>query len=171
MELRGERLLLTDIGLEAAAEILPAYNGDAQFNLWRDGRPVVDLEAVRADMLEAKSMPGGMVWRIADHSGALVGVATTAFVPPPHGGWIGLLIIRQEFQGLGLGGEAADLLEEYLFADPDVTQIGLAVQSQNSRALAFWERRGYQRGLHRKQFDVETDTLRLPRRSSGERPS
>ncbi len=164
MELRGERLVLTDVSLEAAAEILPAYNGDEQFNLWRDGKPAIDLEAVRADMLEAKSMPGGRVWRIADQSGALVGVATTAFVPPPHGGWIGLLIIRKEYQGQGYGSEAADLLEGYLFDDPVVTQIGLAVQSQNTRALAFWERRGYQRGLHRKQFDVETDTLRLARR-------
>jgi RimJ/RimL family protein N-acetyltransferase len=164
MELRGKRLVLASIGLDEAEEILPAYNGDEQFNLWRDGKPAIDLEAVRADMLEAKSIAGGVVWRIADQAGTLVGVATTAFVPPPHGGWIGLLIIRQEFQGQGYGGEAAGLLEGHLFADPDVTQIGLAVQSQNAKALAFWEKRGYQRGLHRKQFDVETDTLRLARR-------
>lgn len=163
MKLVGERVTLTDIGIEDAAQVVPAYNGDEQFNLMRDGKPTIDLEAVRADMIETKGMPGGTVWRIDDRAGTLIGVATTALVPPPHGAWIALLVIIAGFQRQSYGAATAALLEEYLFADPDIAQIGLAVQSQNTGALAFWEKRGYKRGLHRKEFGNEIDTLRLLR--------
>jgi ubiquinone/menaquinone biosynthesis C-methylase UbiE len=71
-------------------------------------------------------------------------------VPPPHGGWIALLIIVQDYQRRGYGTAAADLLEAHLFDQPGVRRIGLGVLVQNAPALAFWEGRGYQRGLLRR---------------------
>lgn len=59
--------------------------------------------------------------------------------------WIALLLIRRIFQRRGYGAEAATLLEEYLFAQPRVARIGLAVLTVNAATLAFCERRGYQR--------------------------
>jgi RimJ/RimL family protein N-acetyltransferase len=95
-------------------------------------------------MQEILILPGGTVWQITDQAGILIGVASTALVHPPNLAWIGLLLIRHEFQGQGYGSSTADLLETHLFADPAITHIGLAVLQQNERAQAFWERRGYQ---------------------------
>ena len=149
-ELTGQRLILTSVGPDAAATLLPAFNGDAQFNAW-GGTAEMTLEAVRADLLETSSMPGGTIWHITDRSGMLLGVAETALVPPPHGAWIALLIIQQAFQRQGYGTEAAELLEKHLFAQTGVTRIGLGVLVVNTPALAFWEKRGFQRGLTRRE--------------------
>ncbi len=162
-ELTGPRLTLTSVGMEAAEELLPAFNGDAQFNAW-SGTPVMTLDAVRADMLETKSLPGGVVWRIALHDGTRVGVAETALVPPPNSGWIALLLIEQAYQRQGFGSEAADLLEAHLFAQPGITRIGLGVLVQNEPGIAFWTKRGYQAGLRRRDnHGNEVITMRLNR--------
>ncbi len=150
MELRGKHLKLESVGLEAAEALLPAYNGDARFNVWSGFDPVLTLDQVRADMEETLRLPGGAVWRMVDHNDALVGVAATALVPQPDTGWIALLLIRREFQRRGYGSEAAALLETYLFSDPQITRIGLAVLTQNAPGLAFWEGRGYERDSARR---------------------
>lgn len=171
MQLQSKLMTLTSVGIDAAPELVPAYNGDAQFNIWRDGHPLIDEAAVRADMIETLSMPGGMVWRIADVTAdMLLGVATTAFVPPPHNAWIALLIIDQQRQRQGWGTAAADLLERYLFTPPEITHVGLALQAQNVGALRFWEGRGYASGLRRKEFGNEIVTLRLARRAETTAP-
>lgn len=160
IELTDARITLTSVGMEAAEELLPAFNGDAQFNAW-SGTPEMTLDAVRADLLETQSLPGGQIWRISLADGTLIGAAETALVPPPHGGWIALLIIMQPYQRRGNGTAAADLLEAYLFDQPGITRIGLGVLAQNAPALAFWEGRGYQRGLLRRDtHGNEVFTLR-----------
>lgn len=149
VELVGQRVVLTSVGKDAAEELQPAFNGDAQFNTW-SGAGEMTVEAVRADMIETLGMPGGAVWRIALKDGALVGAAEMALVPPPSTAWIALLIIRHEAQRQGYGTEAADLLEAHLLAQPGIEHIGLGVLTQNAPALAFWEGRGYRRGLVRR---------------------
>lgn len=164
MELRDARLTLTTVGVEDAEVLLPAYNGDEDFNRLSGGAPTVDLATVRADLVEGLAMPGGAAWALRDPAGTLVGAAVTALVPPPHTAWIALLIIRRELQRQGLGGAAADLLEEHFFAQPEVERIGLAVIAANAPALAFWERRGYTRGLRRRDsLGHEVIALRLER--------
>ncbi len=161
--LQGARLTLTSVGKDAAEELLPVFNGDPQFNEW-SGERELTLEAVRSDLIESLGMPGGTVWRISDAAGAVVGVAETALVPPPQGAWVALLVIDRAHQRQGYGTEAVDLLEEYLFAQPGITRIGLGVMTQNAPALAFWEGRGYARGLHRRdQHGHDIYTLRLDR--------
>jgi RimJ/RimL family protein N-acetyltransferase len=146
MELRGERLVLTSVTIEEAPVLLPAFNGDEQFNQWSGHASGLTLAQVQADMLGALNQPGGVVWRLADQTGALVGVAKTALLPSPDTGWIDLLVIRRAFRGHGYGSEAAALLETYLFSCPEIRQIALAVLVQNTPAMAFWEKRGYVSG-------------------------
>jgi SAM-dependent methyltransferase len=168
MQLRDDRVVLTRVGPDAAEALVPAFNGDEQFNLW-SGTPTMTLDAVRADLLETASMPGGTSWQITDSVGTLIGVAETALIPPPHGAWIALLIIRQEAQRQGYGSAVAALLEAHLFAQLEVTRIGMGVLTANAPALAFWEKRGYQRGLTRRDnHGNEVITLRLDRVQMGD---
>ncbi len=145
MEIRNTRNL-TQVGLEAAHVLLPAFNGDERFNAWSGYPSGMVLAEVQADIQETLELPGGAVWRITDMTNTLVGVAETAFHPSPDIAWIALLIIMHAFQGKGYGSEAVAQLENHLFSYSHVTQIGLAVLRQNTSAMAFWEKRGYVRG-------------------------
>ena len=131
MELRGERLVLTSVTIEEAPVLLPAFNGDEQFNQWSGHASGLTLEQVQADMLGTLNQPGEVVWHLADQTGALVGVAKTALLPSPDTAWIDLLIIRRVFQGRGYGSEAATLLETHLFSSAQIRQIELAVLIQD----------------------------------------
>jgi RimJ/RimL family protein N-acetyltransferase len=142
MELRGERLVLTSITIEEAPVLLPAFNGDEQFNQWSGHASGLTLEQVQADMLGTFNQPGGVVWHLADQTGVLVGVAKTALLPSPDTAWIDLLVIRRAFQGRGYGSEAVTLLATHLFSSAGIRQIALTVLVQNTPALAFWEKRG-----------------------------
>jgi len=145
MDLHGEHLVLTSVTIEEAPVLLPAFNGDEQFNQWSGHASDLTLAQVHADMLGTLNQPGGVVWRIADQTETLVGVAKTALLPSPGTAWIDLLVIRSAFQGRGYGSEAATLLETHLFSS-EIRQIELAIMIQNTPAIAFWEKRGYTRG-------------------------
>jgi RimJ/RimL family protein N-acetyltransferase len=147
MKLYGEHLVLTSATIEEAPVLLPAFNGDEQFNQWSGHPSALTLVQVHADMLGTLNQPGGVVWRLVNRTEALVGVAKTALLPSPDTAWIDLLIIRRAFQGRGYGSEAAILLEAHLFSSAQIRQIGLAVLIQNTPAMAFWEKRGYVRGV------------------------
>lgn len=149
MKLRGAHVTLTQMGLEAASALLPAFSGDEQFNVWSGYAAGLTLAEVQADMQGTLDLSEGAVWRITDVANMLVGVAETALIPPPHTAWIALLIIMREFQGRGYGSEAAAQLEQHLFSYPQITQIGLGVLVRNASAMAFWEKRGYVRGERR----------------------
>lgn len=157
MKLYGERLVLTSATIEDAPVLLPAFNGDEQFNQWSGHASDLTLAQVHADMLETLKQPGGVVWRLVDRTEALVGVAKTALLPSLDTAWIDLLIIRSAFQGHGYGSEAATLLETHLFSSAEIRQIGLAVLIQNTPAMAFWEKRGYVRGI--RYLDNEGDDV------------
>jgi len=146
MELRGEHLVLTSVTIEQAPVLLSAFNGDERFNQWSGHASDLTLAQVQADMRATLNQPGGVVWRIADQTETLVGVAKTALLPIPGTAWIDLLVIRRAFQGRGYGSEAATLLETHLFSPPEIRQIALAVLIQNIPAMAFWEKRSYRRG-------------------------
>lgn len=157
MELRGKHVVLTSASIEDAPALLPAFNGDEQFNQWSGHASALTLAQVQADMLGTLNQPGGVVWRIADRREALVGVAKTALLPSPDTAWIDLLIIARAFQGRGYGSEAATLLESHLFSSPEIRQIALAVMVQNIPAIAFWEKRGHVRGV--RYLDNEGDDV------------
>ena len=99
MELRGDHLVLTSVTIEEAPVPLPAFNGDEQFNQWSGHASGLTLEQVQADMLGTLNQPGRAVWRIAEQTGALVGVAKTALLPSPDTAWIDLL---EPFRGTAM---------------------------------------------------------------------
>ncbi len=163
-ELRGERVVLLSVLPEDAAAVVAAFNGDEAFNRLSGGEAILTEDAVRAEILETLSMPGGAVWRIDTVDGELIGVVETAQVPPPNNAWIALLIITKVLQRQGYGSEVADLIERQCFADPAVTAIGLGVLTTNIAAQAFWEHRGYTRRLKRRDnHGNEIYTYRLDR--------
>lgn len=145
-ELRDTHLTLTRGSLEIAPALLPAFNGDEQFNIWSGYGSEMTMAETQKDIQETLDLPDGAVWRIADTTNTLIGVAETALFQQSSTAWIALLIIMREFQGCGYGSHAAALLEKHLFAHPHITQIGLAVLVQNTPAQTFWEKRGYVRG-------------------------
>ncbi len=146
MRLQGNRLTLTSKTIEDAQTLLPAFNGDTQFNEWRNRPQGLVLNDACADIEDMLSQTGGSVWGIFDQNSTLIGIAETAYFSFPETAWIDLLIIRDAFQGQGYGSEAASLLELYLFSSSEVRQIKLSILVQNAPALAFWEKRGYERG-------------------------
>jgi RimJ/RimL family protein N-acetyltransferase len=161
LTLTGPRLIMTTVDEDAAEELTPAFNGDPQFNEW-SGTAELSTERVAEEIAQAKTMPGGATWRIALRDGTLVGVAQTAHIPRPYSAWIAMLVIMRPFQRRGLGSEVAEALEAHFWALPDVRHIGMGVHAVNASALAFWERRGYQRGMIRRDiFGSEIVSLRL----------
>jgi RimJ/RimL family protein N-acetyltransferase len=146
IKLYDAHLILTSVSLEAAPALLPAFNGDEQFNIWSGYGSEMTIAETQRDIQETLDLPGGAVWRIADTTNTLVGVAETALLPRPSTAWISLLIIMREFQGCGYGSHAAAQLEKHLFSYPHITRIGLAALVQNAPAQTFWEKRGYVRG-------------------------
>jgi RimJ/RimL family protein N-acetyltransferase len=156
MELCGEHLVLTSASIEEAPALVSTFNGDEQFNRWSGHASDLTPAQVHADMLTTLNQPSGVVWRITDRIGALVGVAKTALLSS-SAAWIDLLIIRSTFQGHGYGKEAATLLETHLFSSPEIRQIEIAVMVQNTPAIAFWEKRGYVRGI--RYLDNEGDDV------------
>lgn len=166
--LQGPRIALASVGVAAAEELVPAYNGDPRFNAWSGVPAALDLAQVRQGIVEGIAAPGGRVWRIAHPAHGAIGVAQTALIPPPDGAWIALLLIRRACQARGFGAEAATLLEDYLFARPGIERIGLAVLTANAPALAFWERRGYRREGEAGRDAQGHQVCRLVRPWSGE---
>lgn len=79
MNILGKNLTLILASAESAEELLPAFNGDAQFLRW-SGYPsgMMSLSQVRDDIQETSELPGGTTWRIADREGRLIGVAEAA---------------------------------------------------------------------------------------------
>src|SRR5579859_6418618 len=103
MDLHGTHLKLLTVGIEAAEELLPAFNGDEQFLSWSGSPAGLSLSQAQEVIQETATIPGGVTWRIADRMGTLIGVAETAFYPSQDTGWIALLVIRRAFQGRGYG--------------------------------------------------------------------
>ncbi|HEU0001790.1 MAG TPA: GNAT family N-acetyltransferase [Ktedonobacteraceae bacterium] len=120
-------------------------------------RSTSPVELFGVSLTRQRHSPGGVIWRLADQTEALIGVAKTALLPSPATAWIDLLVIRYAFQGRGYGSEAATLLETHLFSSPEIRQIALAVMVHNIPAMAFWEKRGYARG--ERYLDDEGDDV------------
>lgn len=78
-----------------------------------------------------------------------------------------LLLLREAFQGLGLGAELISAAEERLRAD-GLALVTLAVGDENPGAREFWERMGYEtaarvdRGVTLLEKRLAAPTLRVP---------
>jgi RimJ/RimL family protein N-acetyltransferase len=89
------------------------------------------------------------------NSREIVGVVTYVrhgYNDDPAQAWIALLMISEQRQGRGYGQEAYALVEEIIFADPQVDIIKLGVLSHNTAAIIFWEAMGF-RAIDRREPD------------------
>lgn len=63
---------------------------------------------------------------------------------PSKDGWIGLLFVKPEFRGSGVGRELLDKMKEY-FESEECTSIRLLVLSDNIRTVNVYEKSGFLR--------------------------
>ena len=63
---------------------------------------------------------------------------------PSKDGWIGLLFVKPEFRGSGVGQELLDKMKEY-FKSEECTSIRLLVLSDNIHAVNVYEKSGFLR--------------------------
>ena len=81
MELHGKRLFLKNASINDAEVLLPAYNGDKQFNIWSGLGAGMSLEVLRDDIRQTLALTEGTVWQISDRTGTIIGVAETVLFP------------------------------------------------------------------------------------------
>jgi RimJ/RimL family protein N-acetyltransferase len=110
------------------------------------GREPHSTLQLQREFQEAQETDGRALYaitRCAD--GALVGVADVRLeTTMSDTATIALLLIAGPYQQHGYGSEAADLLEQALWADPDVDFIMAGVAESSELGLRFWQSRGYQ---------------------------
>lgn len=93
--------------------------------------------------------PGGrpedkFVFGVYDASGQMVALLDLARnYPTERAWWIGLLLIRPEQRGRGLGQAILPALEGWL-REQGAECIGLGVVAENTAASRFWERAGFE---------------------------
>jgi len=130
--------------------VVEVYRQTPRFVVELNGRPAesIGLEMVEEDAAQAAHHGAQFVGLFLRATGALIGAAD--FVPGGYKGrpsqaWIALLLIAEPYQRQGYGAEAYGLIEQAIFADPDVQTIGLGVLVNNGPAIAFWQRMGFGR--------------------------
>lgn len=135
---------LEDDDLDAVVQLgrsTPNYYATTGF-----GRePLSKLQLVH-EFSEAQQTDGRTLYAIvrkADH--ALIGFADVQLeATMSDTATIALLLIGGPYQQQGYGSEAAELLEQALFAEPDVEFIMAGVAESSAVGQRFWQSRGYQ---------------------------
>jgi len=130
--------------------VVEIYRQTPRFIVELNGRPAesIHLEMVEEDAAQAAQHGAVFAGLFLRESGALIGVAD--YVPGGYRGrpsqaWIALLLMAGSRQRQKYGTEAYRLVEQAIFADPDVQTIGLGVLVNNGPALGFWAVMGFQR--------------------------
>ncbi len=148
--IKCQRLELRALGADDYPDAVEVYRQSPRFIVELNGRPAdgIGLEMVEEDAAQAANHGAQFVGLFLRDSGAMLGVAD--FVPGgyrsrPSLAWLALLLIAEPYQRQGYGTEAYNLIEEAIFANPDVQTIGLGVLVNNGPAIAFWQRLGYRR--------------------------
>lgn len=107
--------------------------------------PLSKLELQR-DFEEAQATEGRTLYAIerqSDH--VLIGIADVRLeTTMSDTATIALLLIAGPYQQHGYGSEAADLLEQAIWAEPEVEFIMAGVAESSQLGQRFWQSRGYQ---------------------------
>jgi len=145
-----ERLEMRALGARDYPAVVEIYRQTPRFIVELNGRSAdtLGLEMVEEDAAQAANHGARFAGLFLRENGQMIGVAD--YVPGGYGGqpsraWIALLLMAEPYQRQGYGSEAYRLIEESIFADPDVQAIGLGVLVNNGPALGFWRAMGYER--------------------------
>lgn len=110
------------------------------------GREPISKLQLQGEFIEAQQTDGRALFaieRLTDP--ALVGIADVQLeATMSDTATIALLLIGGAYQQHGYGSEAADLLEQVLFAEPEVEFIMAGVAESSTLGQRFWQSRGYQ---------------------------
>lgn len=109
------------------------------------GREPSSALQLHREFQEAQATEGRFLYAIARCADQeLVGVADVRLeTTMSDTATIALLLIAGPYQQHGYGSEAADLLEQALWADPDVDFIMAGVAESSRLGQRFWQSRGY----------------------------
>ena len=145
-----KRLEMRALGARDYPAVVEIYRQTPRFIVELNGRSAdsIGLEMVEEDAAHAANHGATFAGLFLRENGQMVGVAD--YVPNGYGGqpnraWIALLLIAEPYQRQGYGSEAYRLIEESIFADPDMQTLGLGVLVNNGPALGFWRTMGYER--------------------------
>jgi RimJ/RimL family protein N-acetyltransferase len=118
--------------------------------------PYASLEMVRNDFRHSRDN-GGIFYGICDKQQDMIGVldvVLAGFEGNEEQAFISLLLISAPHRNRGIGHAVLAAIEEHIKANPKVKRILSAVQTNNQRAIDFWQREGYAiRGEPQKQED------------------
>ena len=145
-----QRLKFRPLTADDSAAVLHLFNRDPDFAMLGGRRRRYSAEETHeyiGSVLDATPRPGIPVerhaWLLLQSDGELAGVAEMGFVHPVDGiPWIGLLQIRADLKGNGLGRDAVGALEAAVVAR-NFPEVGLSVLLANEPAQRFWEKVGY----------------------------
>jgi RimJ/RimL family protein N-acetyltransferase len=147
---REKRLEMRPLKARDYPAVVQVYRQTPRFIIELNGRPANSIgpEMVEEDAALAANHGATLAGLFLRESNQMIGVAD--YVPSGYGGqpdraWIALLLIAEPYQRQGYGTEAYRLIEEAVFADPDVQTLGLGVLVNNGPALGFWQAMGHQR--------------------------
>lgn len=119
---------------------LGAERRDEAIELWQEARLTRAWDPPLEDFDRALEQPDAAVLGI-DDDGALVGTVMVGV--DGHRGWMYYLAVRTTHRGRGLGRVLVAAAEAWL-ADHGAPKAQLMVRGTNARALAFYERIGYE---------------------------
>lgn len=109
------------------------------------GRGPISKLQLQSEFTEAQQTDGRSllaIERLADR--ALVGIADVQLeATMSDTATIAILLIGGAFQQHGYGSEAADLLEQRLFAEPEIEFVTAGVAESSTLGQRFWLSRGY----------------------------
>jgi ribosomal protein S18 acetylase RimI-like enzyme len=142
-DLDAPRLAIRPAGRADAAALQACLDGIPDHFERTEGAPAAPDAALRL-LDEAEADPLRRLWLLALHrGGAPVGLIDLWLdQPEPGTAHLGLLAVREPFQGLGYGAEATAALERAL-AVAGFGLLRLSVGDESPGALAFWERLGF----------------------------
>ncbi len=131
------------------------------------GREPASKLQLQDELAAAQRTDGRMLFAIeccSEHM--LVGVADVSVeATMSDTATIALLLIGGPYQRQGYGSEAADLIEQALFAEPEVEFILAGVAEGSELGLHFWQRRGYQySGVTTHDPETERTTIWLAKK-------
>jgi GNAT superfamily N-acetyltransferase len=138
------RLLIESVGPgDDPDDFLTVFNSNAGYLDASEGKRAYERGDVDRYLYTESSRENGRCLAVRRRQdGAVVGTAAL-LVPHPAGcSWIGLLIVRGDEQGHGLGREAALAIEAAL-AREGWSEMRLGVLKNTERARSFWETGGY----------------------------
>jgi RimJ/RimL family protein N-acetyltransferase len=146
--LRGTKVRLTALRRDDAATI-SAWFGDVGYLRLQDTNLAMPKSRARiaTDLEELEKSSNTIVFAIRTVvDGALIGTIGLYEIEwANQGAWLGMGIGERDAWGQGYGTEALHLALQYAFGELNLHRVTLTVIAYNGRAIALYERAGFQR--------------------------